>query len=79
MQELGGAPHEHVYIGDNLKKDFAAPRALGWHTVCVRRPDGVYSKENAHDKNFEADFLVTDLYQAARLLDSGFTIKQQPR
>ena len=75
MQELGCAPQEHVYIGDNPKKDFAAPRALGWHTVCVRRPDGVYSKENAPGKNFEADFLVTDLYQAARLLDPGFALQ----
>jgi putative hydrolase of the HAD superfamily len=76
MQTLGGDPNGYVYIGDNPKKDFAAPRDLGWHTVCVRRPQGVYAGETAPNEQFEADFLVDDLYQAARLLDPDFTIPQ---
>ena len=36
-------PHEGcVYVADNLSKDFVAPNALGWLTVHVRRPDGIY-------------------------------------
>lgn len=31
-----------VYIADNCGKDFIAPRQLGWRTVCVRRPAGIY-------------------------------------
>jgi putative hydrolase of the HAD superfamily len=32
-----------VYVGDNPTKDFVAPRALGWQTVRIRRPEGVYA------------------------------------
>lgn len=76
MHELGKDPAGHVYIGDNPIKDFAAPRQLGWHTVCVRRAQGVYAAEKAQNAHFEADFLVKDLYQAARLLDPQFTEPQ---
>ncbi len=72
MQALGGDPSQYVYIGDNPTKDFAAPRKLGWHTIHVKRADGVYAGENPANATFEADFLVNDLYQAARLLDPGF-------
>lgn len=30
----------YVYLGDNPRKDFLAPRALGWRTVRIRRPEG---------------------------------------
>lgn len=32
-----------VYVADNVTKDFVAPRQLGWHTVHVNRPDGLYA------------------------------------
>jgi putative hydrolase of the HAD superfamily len=35
---------ECVYIGDNKEKDFIAPKALGWRTICVHRPEGIYAK-----------------------------------
>ena len=28
--------HDFTYVGDNLKKDFIAPNALGWQTVCLK-------------------------------------------
>jgi putative hydrolase of the HAD superfamily len=31
-----------VYVADNPRKDFIAPRALGWGTIRVKRPEGVY-------------------------------------
>lgn len=73
MQTLGSDPDGYVYIGDNPKKDFAAPRQLGWQSIRVRRPEGVYAGEVASDTDFEAGFIVEDLYQAARLIDPGFT------
>jgi putative hydrolase of the HAD superfamily len=76
MQTLGGEPAGYVYIGDNPIKDFAAPRRLGWKSVYVKRPQGVYAGEIAPNERYEADFLVSDLYQAARLLDHDFTIPQ---
>lgn len=30
------ACHDFTYVGDNLKKDFVAPNALGWMTVCLK-------------------------------------------
>lgn len=39
--------YRHIYIGDNPAKDFVAPNALGWLTVCVRRPDGEYRDAGA--------------------------------
>lgn len=43
MSRRLGVPHERcVYVADNPGKDFVAPNAMGWHTVFVRRPDGVY-------------------------------------
>ncbi len=32
-----------AYVADNPAKDFVAPRALGWLSVRIRRPDGVYA------------------------------------
>jgi putative hydrolase of the HAD superfamily len=31
-----------LYVADNPRKDFITPLALGWHTVRVRRPLGLY-------------------------------------
>jgi len=76
MQALGGKPAEYVYIGDNPNKDFAAPRQLGWKSICVRRTGGVYTESIAPNALFEADFLVNDLYEAAKLLDPAFTTTQ---
>lgn len=32
-----------TYLGDNPAKDFIAPAARGWHTVRVRRPEGLHA------------------------------------
>lgn len=37
-------PSACAYVADNPAKDFIAPRSLGWRTVQVDRPDGVYGK-----------------------------------
>ena len=39
--------HDFTYVGDNLKKDFIAPNALGWQTVCLK-DDG----RNIHRQEF---------------------------
>ena len=40
--------HDFTYVGDNLKKDFIAPNALGWKTICIK-DDG----RNIHRQEFE--------------------------
>lgn len=42
-EKLGVHPSQCVYIANNPQKDFAAPLELGWRTVRVRRPLGLYS------------------------------------
>lgn len=38
MQRFPG--EKFIYIGDNPRKDFVAPRQLGWQTIQILRPDG---------------------------------------
>lgn len=43
MAEGLGVEHAAcVYVADNPAKDFVAPNALGWLTVRIIRPDGIY-------------------------------------
>ncbi|GAA1773503.1 HAD family hydrolase [Luedemannella helvata] len=46
------------YVADNPAKDFAAPRALGWRTVRVRRPGGLHA--HVPDQG-DVDVTVADL------------------
>lgn len=39
---LGAAHNECIYVADNPAKDFVAPNALGWTTIRIVRPDGIY-------------------------------------
>ncbi len=44
MAERLGVEHSAcVYVADNVAKDFIAPNSLGWTTVRILRPDGIYS------------------------------------
>jgi putative hydrolase of the HAD superfamily len=42
-RRLGISASRCVYVADNQAKDFVAPAALGWHTVLIRRRDGIYA------------------------------------
>ncbi|WP_176407314.1 HAD-IA family hydrolase [Fibrobacter sp. UWB4] len=45
MQKRLNVPFEQmVYVGDNPKKDFIAPRELGMKSICFMNGDGLYSK-----------------------------------
>ncbi|WP_164523316.1 HAD family hydrolase [Sphingomonas koreensis] len=39
-----GRSNRFVYVADNPAKDFLAPRALGWGTVQIDRPDAVHPR-----------------------------------
>lgn len=39
---LDVAPAQCTYIADNPAKDFIAPNALGWSTIQIKRPGGLY-------------------------------------
>lgn len=47
-----------IYLADNPKKDFIAPRSLGWRTVMVSRPGSLYS---AFQGGTRAEFTIPNL------------------
>jgi putative hydrolase of the HAD superfamily len=47
MKELAGPPEGYIYIADNPRKDFIAPRALGWKTARIRRAGGEHAAVEA--------------------------------
>lgn len=57
QEKFGIASENCVYFGDNPTKDFQGPRELGWRTVRLRRPGGIY-----HDADvvLEADEVHPD-------------------
>lgn len=56
-----------VYIADNPAKDFVAPRKLGWHSIQVARPGGVYAGVPAHPQG-APDIVVPDLSNLPELI-----------
>jgi putative hydrolase of the HAD superfamily len=47
MQRLPGLAGGYIYIADNPRKDFIAPRALGWKTLRMRRAGGEHADYDA--------------------------------
>lgn len=46
MKKFFDVPYESiVYIGDNLKKDFIAPKLLGMKSIYFKNADGLYSNQ----------------------------------
>ena len=46
MQKHFNMPFETmVYVGDNPKKDFIAPKLLGMNSIYFKNPDGLYSNK----------------------------------
>jgi putative hydrolase of the HAD superfamily len=60
-----------LYVADNPTKDFIAPRALGWHTIMIARPERVH-RVTASDPSHEAHHLIESFDQLdERLADLG--------
>ncbi len=65
VEEMTGCSDEEcVYVADNPLKDFVAPRALGWKTVRVRRPQSLHQTVPS---GADVDLEVTDLSDHLRL------------
>ena len=60
----------YIYVGDNTSKDFIAPNALGWHSICLL-DDG----KNIHKQSFELEKknqpskIITDLLEIELVLN----------
>lgn len=71
MARFPGCPEGYVYVGDNPRKDFLAPKQLGWRTVRVRRVAGEHAAY-AGTADEGAELTVGDLREfAARLAPEG--------
>jgi FMN phosphatase YigB (HAD superfamily) len=68
LERLGVAARDAAYVGDDLAKDFAAPRALGMRTVRVARPVEAGFTWTSAGQPTEADLVVDDLTLAAMYL-----------
>lgn len=58
QRSLDIPPERLVYIGDNPRKDFGAPRALGWWCVRLRLPEQLH---HAVDDTIEPDLTLTSI------------------
>jgi putative hydrolase of the HAD superfamily len=63
MRALGVSGNRCLYVGDNLHKDFLGARALGWKTVRIARPDGVYAGSPPGRPDAEADWVISSLVE----------------
>jgi putative hydrolase of the HAD superfamily len=63
LEQLGVAPADAVYVGDNPNKDFIGARALGLATVRVKRDTGDHAL-TVLDADYEADVTVATLDEA---------------
>lgn len=58
MQKFPG--EKFTYVGDNPRKDFIAPRQLGWQSIQILRPDGQHST-STDAPCVPADYQIEDL------------------
>lgn len=51
-----------VYIADNPLKDFAGPKVLGWRTIRIKRPGGLYlEQQSGQDVDAEVNSLSVEM------------------
>ena len=74
---LDAAASRCVYVGDNVAKDFVAPRRLGWKTVRIRRGDGLY-EDSAVAENGHPDVTVASLDELDGALERGAVAQPDP-
>ena len=56
-----------IYVGDNPRKDFDAPKLLGWTTIRIRRAGSLHY--NSPDKpNFEPDYQIENFEDLPSIL-----------
>ena len=63
LDRLGVNAKEAVYIGDNPLKDFAGAKKIGMKTVRIIRDKGMFMKEKAPSKEYEADYTIHSLIE----------------
>jgi len=70
MDHFGGVAAGFVYVADNPRKDFIAPRKLGWRTVRIRRAGGEHAAYEATAVE-SAEREISDLRKLMTLLSGA--------
>jgi putative hydrolase of the HAD superfamily len=60
----------YVYVGDNLRKDFYAPKSLGWETFCVKDDGNNIYHQNLSEikKSYLPNYWLTELEELNKYL-----------
>jgi putative hydrolase of the HAD superfamily len=66
----GQPAQAHVYVADNVAKDFVTPRALGWRTVQVLRPGHIHHAAPS-SPDHSADMVIETLDDFPDCLATG--------
>jgi putative hydrolase of the HAD superfamily len=61
MKNFGVLPRQCIYIADNEAKDFYGPNTLGWHSLKILRPQGVYLNTPAKGDFYKPQFIAETL------------------
>ncbi|MFH6769227.1 HAD family hydrolase [Gaetbulibacter aquiaggeris] len=68
-ETLFGVTYHYVYVGDNTNKDFIAPNALGWTTVCLKdKGRNIHKQEFKGDDSKQPQFVIRHLSELSSLL-----------
>lgn len=69
MEELAAGCSQRWYIGDNPAKDFALPRARGWHTVMLK-DDGsnIHSQSGTWNPDAVAHYEISSLKELPQII-----------
>ena len=61
---------EYCYVGDNPKKDFIAPNALGWTTIMLKADErNIHEQVLEPDPSTRPDHVIENLLQLKSLIE----------
>ncbi|TYP72314.1 putative hydrolase of the HAD superfamily [Aquimarina intermedia] len=60
----------YYYVGDNIKKDFVSPNALGWKTICLL-DDGnnIHAQDFSISKEYQPKFVIKKISEIQGIID----------
>ena len=70
LEQLSVAPGRAVYVGDNPRKDFRAPRRLGMETIRIHHADGLHCHLRPDSEDDEPDWETSGLGSLEALIQA---------
>ena len=59
----------YTYIGDNITKDFLAPKALGWQTICLKdNGPNIHSQDYNMNEEYLPDITIKNISEIKHLI-----------